>query len=110
MSSCIFCRIVNQEIPAKIIWQSQELIVIEDIAPKAPIHWLIIPRAHHNDICAIEPESAILPSITFAVQYLRALDQRAQDFRLVVNTGAQAGQTVFHLHVHFLAGAQLPGL
>ena len=106
--SCIFCRIIAQEVPAKVIARTEDLIVIQDISPKAPIHYLIIPLKHTRDIAALQ-----LADTGFGSHLLLMAQQLAQDlpgsqsFRLVMNNGSDSGQSVFHLHAHFLSGKHM---
>ena len=104
-SSCVFCKIIDRQLPARIIKETDELIVIDNIAPKTPIHYLVIPKKHIKDINSLEQEDALLVgNMVLMMQELSKELQGSQDFRLVVNNGLDAGQSVFHLHFHFLAG------
>jgi histidine triad (HIT) family protein len=105
IADCIFCKIIAGTIPAAIIAQNSDLIVIKDIQPKAPTHYLIIPRKHIKNIQDIAPEDAhLFGSIALMAQQLSQSLPVSQDFRLISNNGPHVGQTVFHLHTHFLAG------
>jgi len=103
---CIFCRIIARTIPATIINETDTLIVIKDIAPSAPIHYLIIPKKHIIDLASFSAEDRdTLASDIFAcAQTLSKSCPDAKDFRLSVNNGYAAGQRVLHVHFHFLAG------
>jgi len=105
--SCIFCKIIKNELPASVIFQDGDVIVIKDIAPKAPIHYLVIPKLHVSDLLDHQVPTLMSHMIT-AVQKLVAQDKLPASFRTVVNTGSDAGQIVFHLHMHLLAGKTLP--
>lgn len=106
-TECIFCRIINKEIPSNPIKETDELIVIKDINPKAPIHYLIIPKKHIQDIQSFENQDLNLAGqLLFAARDLSQSLPGPSDFKLVVNSGKQAGQCVFHVHLHFLAGKQ----
>lgn len=108
MNDCIFCKIIEGKLPATIIRQDDEIMVIKDIHPKAPIHYLIIPKKHIPDIQSIQPEDEQLMSkIVMEAQALAKTVPGAEAFNLAVNNGAAAGQIIFHLHVHFLAGKKL---
>ncbi|MGB8468458.1 MAG: HIT domain-containing protein [Candidatus Babeliales bacterium] len=110
MNSCIFCKIITGAIPSKRVLETNTMLVIEDITPKAQIHWLIIPKQHFDDICAVHNGDASLFADMFAVtDQLAQLKPETRDFRLIINRGSAAGQTVFHMHMHFLAGNALPG-
>ncbi len=107
VSDCIFCKIVHGQIPAKIIKQTNDLIVIADIAPKAKIHYLIIPKVHVQDLLSCDLQELQMGSKIFLMAQELAKDLNIKDFRLINNNGSGAGQSVFHLHFHFLAGANL---
>ena len=102
----IFTRILTGEIPAQIIAETENAFAIRDIAPKAPVHLLVIPKSEQYrnvvELAAGDPDLlAELVGLANSV----AKEQSGGDFRLVFNTGADAGQTVFHVHAHVLAGA-----
>jgi histidine triad (HIT) family protein len=105
---CIFCKIVAGEIPAAKIFEDELSIAFRDINPQAPTHALVIPRAHIASLAdADEGDEALLGHL-LRVAARVALDAgHAEGFRTIVNTGADAGQTVFHVHVHVLAGRKL---
>lgn len=112
LADCIFCKIIHEIIPAKIITQNNHLIVIADIAPKAKIHYLIIPKKHVQDLLALDAcdsQDSQIGSAVFLMAQELAQKLNIKDFRLINNNGSGAGQSVFHLHFHFLAGASLPG-
>ncbi|MDE3180203.1 MAG: histidine triad nucleotide-binding protein [Acidobacteriota bacterium] len=106
MSECIFCRIVHREIPAKIIFEDESTVAFEDIRPEAPQHFLVVPKEHLESLAKIsddhEPLLGHLLSVAAKLARERGLEPNG--YRTVVNTGAGAGQTVFHLHVHVLGG------
>ena len=105
---CIFCGIINKEIPCNVIKETDEIIVIKDINPKAFIHYLIIPKKHIQDVQSFSDQDTDLAGKLFLVaRDLSATLPNSPDFRLIINSGKQAGQHVFHLHLHFLAGRQL---
>jgi histidine triad (HIT) family protein len=104
---CLFCRIVAGEIPAAIVYETERTLAFRDIEPQAPVHVLVIPRAHHPDIgqlVAADPElAADLAAAATAVAAAEGLN----DYRIVYNTGTSAGQSVFHVHAHVLGGRPL---
>lgn len=102
---CIFCKIISGQIPSKKIYETDDLIVIQDIAPKAPVHYLVVPKKHIKNLqsCSLE-DQALLGSILLMTQTLSKQLPGNQEFKLVSNNGASVGQSVFHLHMHFLAG------
>jgi histidine triad (HIT) family protein len=105
MSDCIFCKIIANQIPSKKIFESETVICIQDSNPKAPIHYLIIPKHHCTNVSTLTPSLQTLPYELFcAAQKLSHINQNHSEYRLVINNGAKVGQSVFHLHMHFLAG------
>jgi histidine triad (HIT) family protein len=101
---CIFCKIITHQIPAAIIAENGDVIVIKDIHPKAPTHLLIIPKKHIQDIQNLAAADLSLSQSMIAMAQELSKANNNQDFRLVVNSGKNAGQKVFHLHMHYLAG------
>ena len=102
--NCIFCQVIAGEIPAQVVYRDDAVIAIRDIQPQAPTHLLVMPIAHSSDIGELEQSGdAALIGHLFAVA-ARLGRESGGGFRLVVNTGAEAGQTVDHTHVHVLAG------
>ncbi|MBU0502376.1 MAG: histidine triad nucleotide-binding protein [Candidatus Margulisbacteria bacterium] len=105
--ACLFCKIINKEIPATIVYEDDEVLAFDDIAPKAPTHILVIPKKHVAGIAELE-ELTILPKL-FAVMKKLAV-QKSLDksgYRIVVNQGRDGGQAVPHLHFHLLGGRSL---
>jgi histidine triad (HIT) family protein len=103
--NCIFCAIINKKIPAHYILETDSLIVIKDINPSAPIHYLIIPKEHVIDINALSHNQLVLGREIYAcAQKLAQIDKQHTAFKLINNNGYAAGQRVFHMHVHFLSG------
>jgi histidine triad (HIT) family protein len=101
----IFSRIVAREIPADIVFENESVIAIQDIAPKAPVHLLVVPKdPQYRDVSELAAgDPALLAEIVDTAQRL-ANEHCGGEFRLVFNTGASAGQTVFHVHAHVLGG------
>ena len=106
---CIFCKIVAGEIPSKKVYEDDELFAFHDINPWAPVHFLIVPKAHIVSMAHVGPEHEALLGRIMALSPRLALEQGCEPypdggFRIVVNTGAQGGQEVHHLHVHVMGG------
>lgn len=107
--NCLFCKIIAGEIPAKKLLETPDAIVIADINPQAPVHVLAIPRRHIPSAAALTPADAttLLAVIAAANTVARDTGTEATGYRLVMNHGADAGQSVDHLHVHLLGGRAL---
>ncbi len=108
MSDCLFCRIVAGEIPATLVRESERTLAFRDIAPQAPTHVLVVPRDHYQDVAALSAHPELLAELVeqaHAVAAEEGIGERG--YRLVFNTGPDAGQTVFHAHVHVLGGRPL---
>lgn len=101
--SCVFCRIVAGEVPAEVVHSDDDVVAFRDSAPKADVHVLVVPRAHVRDVTELVDDPALLAAVVRTAGEVAA-DFADGDFRLVFNTGAGAGQTVFHAHAHVLAG------
>ncbi|MEX0848889.1 MAG: HIT domain-containing protein [Candidatus Dependentiae bacterium] len=109
--SCVFCKVINKEIPAKLIDENDDCIVIEDIAPKAPIHYLIIPKKHIVNLHDLQKSDLpLMGSMMFMAKQIAQKLPEPKAFGLIMNNGAQAGQSVMHMHSHFLSGAKLTDL
>lgn len=107
-SDCIFCKIIKKEIPSAVVKEDKDVLVIKDIAPKAPIHFLIISKKHVPDVQSLSQEDLSLAGkLLLTAQELSKSIPAPGHFRLVVNSGKEAGQCVFHLHIHFLAGKKM---
>ncbi|GAA5156083.1 histidine triad nucleotide-binding protein [Nocardioides marinquilinus] len=104
---CLFCRIVAGDVPAEVLHTTERTVAFRDVSPQAPLHALVVPRDHYENAAALaagDPEtSAELVRTAAAVAVAAGHD----DYRLVFNTGAGAGQSVFHAHLHVLAGRDL---
>jgi len=109
-SPSIFSRIVAREIPAEIVHETETIIAFRDIAPQAPVHLLVVPKTeqYHDVVELAAGDPALLAELVATAAALA--DEHADgDFRLIFNTGASAGQTVFHVHAHVLAGGVVEG-
>lgn len=108
-SSCIFCKIINNEISAKIVAESDHVLCIKDLYPKASIHYLLIPKMHIPSVHEIPlAHQMILVDLLCMIQKIQQIDSSHAQYRLITNNGLAAGQTIFHMHIHFLAGAIIP--
>ena len=106
MSDCLFCKFARKEIPTRIVFEDDSCLAFEDINPKAPVHVLIIPKKHVGSIndMASEDEATLghLASVARRIAQEKKIDQSG--YRAVINTGPDAGQSVFHIHLHLLGG------
>ncbi|MCJ8345059.1 histidine triad nucleotide-binding protein [bacterium] len=108
MSDCIFCKIVKKEIPSEIVYEDEWVLGFQDLNPKAPIHLLFIPKVHVVNFLEAINYEGMYDKIFQAISNF--IEEKAWDhngFRLVSNSGAKAGQSVFHLHFHLLGGREL---
>jgi histidine triad (HIT) family protein len=103
-NSCIFCQIIADERPARVIHADDYCIAIEDVHPKAPVHALVLPRKHIATLADASDEDDQLLGHLLLVAARVAKDKGLHSFRTVINTNAGAGQTVFHLHLHVMGG------
>ena len=104
---CIFCKIAKKEIPAKIRYEDDEVIAFDDIDPKAPTHILIIPKTHINSISALGDDEISTVSKLITAAKKIAEQEKIASFRLVFNSGRDAGMEIDHLHLHLLGGTKL---
>ena len=104
-ADCLFCRIVRGEIPADVVAESEQALAFRDIGPQAPTHVLVVPRRHLSDVVALSAEPHQLHAVVELATRVAA--ELRDGWRLVFNTGADAGQTVFHVHAHVLGGGPL---
>jgi histidine triad (HIT) family protein len=109
MSDCIFCRIINGEIPSKKIFEDEEMLAFHDVNPQAPVHFLVIPKKHIQNIMELGGnDTALLGGLLSKAQELAAAQGCAEKgARFVINCKSDGGQTVDHLHVHVLGGRPL---
>jgi histidine triad (HIT) family protein len=108
-ADCIFCKIINKELDADIVYEDDKVVAFKDINPAAPVHILIVPRKHIPTLLDLEKDDAALVGHLHLVanEVARAFKLAKKGYRLVINCGADAGQIVFHLHLHLLGGRPL---
>lgn len=109
MEDCIFCKIIDRKIPSTIVYEDDKVLAFKDISPVAPVHVVIVPKRHIANVNALTSENAsVLGDIHLAAKKI-AEEAGVADkgYRLINNCGADAGQTVFHLHYHLIGGLQL---
>ena len=110
MAECIFCKIIEKKIESKIIDENKHVIVIEDIHPKAPVHYLIIPKIHVKSINEMEDTEEHYSAVREMFKIIRKIAKNLPEpkaFTLVSNNGAASGQSVFHMHWHLLSGKNI---
>jgi histidine triad (HIT) family protein len=110
MADCLFCRLVAGEIPARIVKRTEDAVAFHDIDPKAPVHVLVIPARHVRavrDVKGREGEAMLGRLLAFAAEVATELGLDAGGYRIVTNTGPDAGQSVDHLHFHVLGGRRM---
>ncbi|HET7457020.1 MAG TPA: histidine triad nucleotide-binding protein [Gemmatimonadaceae bacterium] len=107
--NCIFCKIARREIPATVVAENDECVAFRDLNPQAPVHVLVIPRRHVASLDAADgADAALLGALSLmAAQVARDTGVATAGYRTVMNTGPNAGQTVFHVHLHLLGGRSL---
>lgn len=111
MSDCLFCRIVAGGIPAEVVAETRRTLAFRDVAPQAPTHVLVVPRDHHSDVAACaQADPVLLGEVMAAAVAVARSEGLDGGYRLLTNTGDDAGQTVHHLHVHVLGGRPLGAL
>jgi len=109
MADCVYCMIVNGELPSTRLYEDEDILVFKDINPQAPTHFLVIPKKHELTSSAdVTPEnSAIIARCFEVIAMLAKREGLTNGYRVITNSGSDAGQTVFHLHFHVLAGKPL---
>ncbi|RSM74541.1 histidine triad nucleotide-binding protein [Actinoplanes sp. ATCC 53533] len=107
-NDCLFCRIAAGEIPATVVHETPTTLAFRDIDPKAPVHVLVIPKAHHRDVLALAGDPGAAADVLAAAAAVAEAEGLTGDgFRLIFNTGAHGGQDVFHVHAHVVGGKPL---
>lgn len=108
MSDCLFCKIISGEIPSKKVYEDEQCLAFQDIAPLAPTHFLVVPKQHFASAAEVTEENeAVIGHIYTVIAKLAAEMGFADGYRVVTNVGALAGQTVRHIHFHVLSGKEL---
>lgn len=107
MADCLFCRIVAKEIPATIVAETDDALAFRDINPAAPVHVLVIPKAHYDSLAHADDEALLGHLMAFAAKVAIQEGIRDSGYRTVVNTRKNGGQTVDHLHLHVLGGRRM---
>lgn len=110
MQDCIFCKIINKEIPSKIVYEDEKIICFHDVSPMADVHVLVVPKIHVESINELEEKNIEYIKYAFLKipDIAESLGIKNSGYRTIINTGADAGQTVKHLHIHILGGSKLP--
>ena len=105
MENCLFCKIVKGEIPSEKLYEDDDILAFKDIAPQAPVHFLVIPKKHIvNQTDIQESDEQVLGKLLRVASIVAEEQGIGQGFRSVFNNGAEAGQVVFHMHMHVLGG------
>jgi histidine triad (HIT) family protein len=109
VTDCLFCRIVAGEIPADVVYETDTTLAFRDIGPKAPVHVLVIPKAHHPDVAALAEADPTLAGevLAAAAAVAKAAGVTGDGYRTIFNTGRNGGQEVFHVHAHVVGGGPL---
>lgn len=102
MSDCIFCKIINGDFGTEFVYEDENAVVFKDINPKANIHLLVVPRVHIESLNELDDEKLLGKLMMIVKKVTKQLDIKS--YRTVINTGKEAGQEVFHLHIHILSG------
>ena len=112
MSDCIFCKIINKEISSEIIDENEHVIVFKDLNPKGPIHYLIVPKIHIENVSSIDDSDEHCTAVREMFSMIRKLAKNLPEpkaFTLISNNGKESGQTVFHMHWHLITGLNPAG-
>jgi len=105
--ACLFCRIVAKEIPAKIVAETADCVAFRDVNPQAPVHVVVVPRTHVPSLNEVTDATIVGKLAQLAKDLAQREGLTERGYRLVINTNADAGQTVFHLHMHLLGGRKM---
>ena len=107
MSDCLFCKIVQGEIPSEKVYEDDLCYAFKDIAPQAPTHFLVVPKEHIRSVSEVTPGNSAVVGHIFEVIARLTRELGLESYRVVSNIGTQAGQSVFHLHFHVLSGRDM---
>ena len=107
MADCLFCKIVEGEVPGDLVHVTERTVAFRDVNPQAPLHVLVVPREHHPDAAALAAADPAAAAELLTTAAAVATAEGHHDYRLVFNTGAGVGQSVFHVHLHALAGRSM---
>lgn len=107
--SCVFCKIASKEMKATVVHETDSIVVIKDINPQSPTHLLILPKKHYSTILECSDRDLLADMLVVAKEVAKKAGVDEKGFRLVINTNEEGGQTVFHLHMHLMAGRSLVG-
>jgi histidine triad (HIT) family protein len=109
VSDCLFCKIVAGEIPATVVHETDQTLAFRDLAPQAPVHVLVIPKAHHPDVAALaEADPGLAGQVLVSAAAVAKAEGLSTDgYRVIFNTGGHGGQEVLHVHAHVVGGAPL---
>lgn len=108
MEDCIFCKIANGEIPTEMVYEDEFVAAFKDLNPQAPVHILVVPKKHYDNVMKIEENDDIISKIYSAINKIAKKEKFDENgFRIINNCGKDAGQTVMHMHFHIIAGKTL---
>lgn len=108
MEDCIFCKIANGEIPTEMVYEDEFVAAFKDLNPQAPIHILVVPKKHYDNVMQVEENDDIISKIYNAINKIAKKEKFDETgFRVINNCGKDAGQTVMHMHFHIIAGKTL---
>lgn len=108
MADCIFCKIANGEIPTEMVYEDEHVAAFKDLNPQAPVHILVVPKKHYENVFDVGESDSIISKIYAAINKIAEKEKFAESgFRVITNCGKDAGQTVMHMHFHIIAGKTL---
>lgn len=109
MSDCLFCKIVNKHIPAKIVHEDDQTLAFDDISPQAPVHTLVIPKKHVEAVkdCGPQDQALLGQLLQTCAKIAKQKGLAESGYRIITNTGRDGGQSVFHLHLHVMGGRHM---